>query len=213
MIHYGLPEDLYTFQPEHDNYAVWIAKIESGKAPHLAIALAKAVGMKIGILGPPYNTSHYWKLVQPYVDNKTVFWLRGVDDAQKQKIMSKAKVFISSNDNTWKEHAGITNLESLAMGVPILGFNRINQDCAIVTDKIIEDGKHGFILNYRDSTDQQEILDVGVPLLNRIGEIDRAECRKQFEANWTAELMARRYEYLYERVADGGRFETLEIPF
>lgn len=213
MIHYGIPEDLYRVQPDHDNYAVWIGKIEAGKAPWLAIELAKAAGLKIVLMGPPYNTGCFWKQVAPYIDNESVFWVRGVDDQQKYKIMSKAKVFISSNDNTWKEHAGIVNIEALAMGVPIIGFNRINQDCAIKTDKLIEDGVHGFLLEYNDSNDLNEILSKGVPLLNRIDEIDRQACRKQFEDHFTAELMGLRYDWLYREIAQGKRFETVEIPF
>ena len=213
MIHYGLPRDLYRCELEKDDYAVWIGKIEAGKAPQLAIQLAKAAGLKIVLMGPPYNSSHFWQLVAPYINNQDVFWVRGVDDEMKFKIMSKAKVFISSNDNSWCEDMGIVNLESLAMGTPIIAFNRINQNCAIVTDKIIEDGKHGFILNYKDSNDLQEILDTGVPLINRIGEINPLDCREQFEARFTADLMARRYEWLFEQVVAGARFGEAEVPF
>jgi len=212
MIHYGIPKDLYQFQPEHDNYAVWIGKIEAGKAPSLAIKLAKAAGLKIVIMGPPYSTTCFYNEVAPYIDNEHVFWVRGVDDQQKQKIMSRAKVFISSNANIWREHFGIVNAESLAMGVPIIAFNRINQDCAIKTDGIIEDGKQGFFLNYKDSNNVDEILEKGVPLLNKIHEIDRQECRHQFERHFTSELMAQRYNWLYNQVTQGKRFATVEIP-
>ena len=212
MIHYGIPKDLYQFEPEHNNYAVWIGKIEAGKAPHLAIELAKAAGLKIVLMGPPYSTTCFYNEVAPYIDNEKVFWVRGVDDQQKQKIMSKAKVFISSNANIWKEHFGIVNIEALAMGVPVLGFNRINQDCAIKTDGIVYDGDQGFLLNYNNSDDLQEILDKGVPLLNMIDAIDREDCRKHFEENFTAELMARRYDWLYKEVVQGKRFDTVEIP-
>lgn len=212
MIPYGIPKDLYQFEPEHDGYAVWIGKIEAGKAPRLAIELAKAAGLKIVLMGPPYNTGCFWEQIAPYIDDKTVFWVRGVDDQQKYKIMSRAKVFISSNDNTWKEHAGIVNMEALAMGVPIIGFNRINQDCAIKVDGIIQDGSHGFLLEYNNSNDLNEILGKGIPLLNRIDEIDRRACRKQFEDHFTAELMGLRYDWLYKEIAQGKRFETVEIP-
>jgi len=214
MIHYGLPKDLYQCVTDKDDYAVWIGKIEAGKAPHLAIELAKAAGLKIVLMGPPYNTTHFWQLVQPYIDNESVFWVRGVDDQMKMEIMSKAKVFINSNDNSWCEDFGIVNAESLAMGTPILAFNRINQDCAIVTDKIIEDGKHGFILNYRDSNNLSEILTTGVPLIRRIHEIDPIDCREQFEKRFTADLMARRYEWLFKKVGiHGARFGSAEVPF
>jgi glycosyltransferase involved in cell wall biosynthesis len=212
MIHYGLPKDLYSFQPEHDGYAVWIGKMEGGKAPKLAIELALAAGIKIVLMGPPYNTGCFWEQVAPYLDNPNVFWVRGVDDAQKYKIMSRAKVFIYSNDNTWKEHFGIVLAEALAMGVPVVGFNRINQDCAIVVDGIIHHGRHGYILHYKDSNDTKEILDKGVPYVQSIDRIDRKECREHFEKRFTAELMAKRYEWFYENIMNGMRFGRGEPP-
>lgn len=212
MIYYGLPKDLYTFSPNHDGYAVWIGKIEGGKAPGLAIQLARAAGLKIVVMGPPYNTGCFYDQVAPYIDNENVFWLRGVNDKIKQEVMSRAKVFIYSNDNTWREHFGIVMAEALAMGTPILGFNRINQDCSIVIDKIVEDGVHGYILHYNDSNNVQEILDKGVPLLQKIDQIDRMECRKWFEKRFTAELMASRYEWLYNEIVTGKKFGVAEIP-
>jgi len=215
MIHYGIPKDLYQFEPIPDDYAVWIGKIEGGKNPKAAILLARAVGLPIVIIGPPYNTGSFWQQVGPYIDNKNVFWVRGASDEQKQKIMSKAKVFISSNDNTWREHFGIVNIEALAMGVPILAFNRIGQECAISTDAIIRDGEHGFFLNYKDSNNFEEILATGYPLLQRIiaSEISRQECRDQFEAKWTSEIMAKRYVWFYRHLLQNGDVSAVEIPF
>lgn len=212
MIHYGLPKDLYQLSMEHDGYAVWIGKIEGGKAPEMGIKLAKAAGLKLVVMGPPYNTGVLWSQVMPYVDNENVFWVRGVDDAMKQKIMSRAKVLIYTNDNSWKEHYGLIMIEAHAMGVPVVGMNRIGQDCSVRVDNIIQDGRNGFILDYKDSNQPEPIIEDGVKLLARISEIDRAECRKSFEERFTAELMARRYEWLYEQVAAGARFDTVEIP-
>jgi glycosyltransferase involved in cell wall biosynthesis len=210
-IHYGLPTNLYQPVYEKDNYACWIGKLEGGKYPKAAIELAKAAGLKIVVMGPPYNTNCFWDQVAPYIDNKNVFWVRGVDDEMKQKIMSKAKCFIYSNDNTWKEHFGIVLAEALAMGTPIIAFNRINQDCSVVTDQIVQHGKHGFVLNYKDSNNLNEIIETGLPLIARIDQIDKRECRKWFEERFTIERMADRYEFLYEKIKDGSRFETLDI--
>lgn len=214
IIHYGLPIDLYKYEPCSEDYAVFIGKLEGGKNPETAIKLAKAAGIKIVIIGPPYNTGTFWHEVCPYIDNESVFWVRGASDAQKQKIMSKAKCFISSNDSTWKEHAGIVNMEALAMGVPIIAFNRINQECAIWTDKIIEDGVHGFFLNYEGTGRDEEIIEKGVPLIQKIDQIDRAACRRQFEERFTADLAARRYEWFYQAIlSHGADIGSLNIPF
>ncbi len=213
MIHYGIPKNLYQFVPEKENYICWIGKMEGGKAPGMAAKIAKAAGMKLVIMAPPYNTNVLWQEVVPHVDNKTVFWVRGVDDAMKFKIMSKAKCLLYTCDNSWREHLGIVFLEALAMGTPIVGMNRMGHENSLVLDGIIEDGKHGFLLNHQDSNDPEEVVPMGVDLLNRVHEINPADCREQFEKRFTAELMARRYEYLYNMVAGGGRFGELEIPF
>jgi len=213
MIHYGIPTELYEPCYDPDDYAVWIGKIEGGKAPHLAIEVAKAAGLKIVIIGPPYNTGCFWNKVCPYIDNETVFWVRGADDAMKQKIMSRAKVFISSNDNTWKEHFGIVNAESLAMGTPVLAFNRILQDCAVVVDKIVKHGETGYILDYQDSNDPEPIIEQGKELLKKIDQIDRKRCREDFENRFSADLMGRRWEWFLGKVAEGRKMQSVEVPF
>ena len=81
MIHYGLPKDLYRFNPVKDDYACWLGKLEDGKAPGIGIALATAAGIKLVVMGPPYNSGTFWNEVAPHIDNKNVFWVRGVDDA------------------------------------------------------------------------------------------------------------------------------------
>ena len=212
MIHYGLPKDLYKFQSEKEDYVCWIGKAEGGKYPKAGIELALAAGLKIVVMAPPYNTGIMWDQILPYVDNERVFWVRGVDDAMKYEIMSKAKCLIYSNDSSWREHAGIIMLEAMAMGTPTVGMSMVQKPCSVETDDFILDGVTGHILRYR-SDDIQEILNIGVPLINRIHEIDPADCREQFEKRFTADLMARRYEWLFERVAQGERFGTVEVPF
>ena len=213
MIHYGIPEDLYKFQPDKENYACWIGKVEGGKYPKAAAEIAKAAGLKLVIMGPPYNTGCFFDQVAPYIDNQNVFWVRGVDDKMKYEIMSKAKCFLYTNDNSWKEHFGIVIAEALAMGTPVIACNRVNQDCSVVVDKLITDGENGFVLNYKDSKDLDFMVTKGVELISKLGQIDVKNCRESFEKRFTSKLMARRYEYMYQKINDGSRFNELTIPF
>jgi glycosyltransferase involved in cell wall biosynthesis len=211
MIHYGIPKELYSLEEKKENYVVWIGKIEGGKNPDMAIKIAKASGIKIVIMAPPYNPGYFNKNVLPYIDNKNVFWVRGVDDEVKQKIMSKAKAFIYTNDFTWKEHFGIVMAESLAMGTPIIGMNRQNSPCSIVQDGIIQDGKTGFILNYEGTGRDDFIIDKGVELLKNINKISFMDCRNHFLQNFTSELMGLRYNYFFDKISGGSKFYELEV--
>jgi len=211
-IYYGLPENLYQFQPDKENYACWIGKLEGGKAPRTGIELAKAAGLKIVVMGPPYNSGTFWNEVAPYIDDKDVFWVRGVDDAMKYEIMSKAKCLLYTNNSTWREHAGIIMLEAMAMGTPVVGMSMTQKPCSVETDQFIKDGVNGFVLHY-SSDNLDEIIDTGVPLINQVHTIDPKDCRDQFESRFTAELMARRYEWFFDKIKDGSRFGSVEVPF
>jgi glycosyltransferase involved in cell wall biosynthesis len=62
--------------------------------------------------------------------------------------------------------------------------------------ELIEHGVTGFLVD----TFEEAIAAIG-----RIGEIDRAACRRAVEARFTVERMAERYLALYETILGTGR--------
>ena len=85
----------------------------------------------------------------------------------------------------WVEGFGLNVVEGLAYYKPFLGL----QNGGHVD--IVEHGKHGFL-----TMTPGEL----VPLVNKIGEIDGAECRKRVEEEFTVEKMAQRYINLFQRI-------------
>ena len=213
MIHYGIPEE-YPFSLEHDDYAVWIGKIEEGKGADLAIDIALRAGMRIVIMGNPYDVNYFTQKVAPRIDNDKVIWLRGVNDVIKSKVFQRAKAFISTNTTGWTEYFGIVNIESLAHGVPVIAFSSTQHPSAIAYDEIIEEADQGFFVHYNDTEQEREqLIDYSVARIAEIDKIDRMSCRRRFEEKFTSGLMASRWEYVYEQIQGGNKFEVLEIPF
>jgi len=208
-IYYRLPIDLYQFNEKPDDYVVWIGKIEGGKAPSLAIKTALRANKKIVIMGPPYNTGTFWAEVAPYIDNKKVFWVRGVDDYMKHKIMRNATAFISSNRAGWCEHAGIVGLEAYACGTPIIAFNNIDDPSAIAYDPLMIEGQHGFFVNYTTTEEDESIIEKAANALNSVKTIDRRVCRDYFEQNFTSIIQANKFIHLYEEILKHGNIESI----
>lgn len=89
LIYFGLPKDFYEFSETHDNYAVWCGRMDPGKAPHIAIEIAKRAGIKLILMGPSYHYPYFVDKVWPHIDGENVVWLRGVDDNIKKRVLKK----------------------------------------------------------------------------------------------------------------------------
>jgi glycosyltransferase involved in cell wall biosynthesis len=81
-------------------------------------------------------------------------------------------------------------IEAMACGTPTIAYP------AGSVPEIIEHGVTGFIV--KDET-------AAVAAVDRLGDLDRGEIRRQFEARFTATRMAEDYLQLYTRMAVGVR--------
>ena len=75
--------------------------------------------------------------------------------------------------------------ESNAAGVPIIAMDL--GSCR----EVIADGKTGFLVNN---------VDEAVEVLDKIDQLDRKDCRKHVEENFTIDHMVSNYEKVYEEI-------------
>ena len=112
-----------------------------------------------------------------------------IDAYTKDLLLKHCAAVISCpytiGQKAWIEGFGLNVIEGLAYYKPFLGL----QNGGHVD--IIEHGKHGFI-----TMTPGEL----VPFVDKLSEIDGAECRKRAEAEFTVERMAERYIKLFERI-------------
>ena len=81
-------------------------------------------------------------------------------------------------------------IEAMACGTPVVA-----RPCGSVPE-VIEHGRTGFLAS--------TLLEL-TEAVKRIDEIDRAECRRQFEERFSAGRMAQDYERIYGRLASRRR--------
>jgi len=209
VIPYGIPKDFFGTLEEPENYAVWLGRGDMGKAPDIAMDVAERAGIRLVLMGASYHYPYFKDTVYPRIDNDKFIWLRGVDDEIKFKVMKKAKVYLNPNWCEFHEMFGITNLEALACGVPIIGWANSQQPSAINFEggEIITNGVHGFLNEYENFSpeERERTVQCGVNFLKQIDQIDRNKCHQQYLDKFTSEMMADRHLKYFEIVKERGK--------
>ena len=96
----------------------------------------------------------------------------------------------------WREPFGLVMIEAMACGTPVIAFENGS------VPEVLEDAVTGFIVHSEDQA---------VEALRRIGTLDRARIRGEFERRFTARLMAQNYLKLYARVIESRRMPSLNL--
>jgi glycosyltransferase involved in cell wall biosynthesis len=181
-------------QPEGHNgqpYAAWLGKILPWKGLHLAIRAAKKARIKFvfaGVMDPSdHESKHYFETqIAPHIDGNSVINLGPADHALKNNLLSNASVFL--NPISWDEPFGMTTIESMACGTPVIAFNRG------AMPELISSGKDGFIVD-----DLSSMADA----IKNYAQIDRALCRRTVERRFSAKAMTKGYIKMYTKVING----------
>jgi len=110
-----------------------------------------------------------------------------VDFTTKVEYLSKAKALLYPVQ--YEEFFGITMVEALATGTPIIGFAR-----GSVTE-MVRNGVTGFLVNNVDEMCQA---------MRAIDKLNRGECRRDAEERFSSKIMAKRYKEVYELLNEFG---------
>ena len=163
---------------------VFLSRIESMKGPQLAIAVARASGRRLilaGNRGEVAEQQEFWDHeIAPHLGRDGIEWIGPVNDAEKNALLGRAAAMIVPIQ--WDEPFGIVFPEALACGTPVISCARG------ALPEIITPGVDGFFM---------ETVAEGVAAVRRLGEIDRAACRRKVEAHFTLAVCVEEYLQLY----------------
>jgi glycosyltransferase involved in cell wall biosynthesis len=202
-IAHGYAEDLYQPSYAPGRYLAFCGRFAREKGVMTAIdaAVQSGLPLKIAARRPRADRmeldlrdeSEYWEdIVLPRIRREPlVEYVGEVDEAGKQELYAGALALLFPID--WPEPFGLVMIEALACGTPVLARPRGS------VPEVIRDGITGF---------HCETVSDFVRAIGLVDLIDRAACRAEFEARFTADTMAARYEQVYERATR----ETSESP-
>lgn len=183
-IYNGLSMDHYPFSSEHDGYLLFVGRIAMEKGVHYAIEAAMTLHLPLIIAAKldQKDKPYYDEYIAPYLSDQ-IQWVGEVDEEERNKLMSRAMCFL--HPVTWREPFGLTLIEAMACGCPIVAFNKGS------IPEIVKNGKTGFVV---------EDLDGMLDAIENIAMIERDKCRELTLAKFNVSNMTDRYEAVYQKI-------------
>jgi len=187
-IHHGIPIGDFPYDRQGSDDLLFFGRIHPDKGAADAIRVAQATGRRLSICGIVQDEGYYAREVAPHVDDDQIVYRGPVGGDARVKALGQARALLHLIH--FDEPFGLSVIEAMACGTPVIAYNRGSMP------ELIDHGITGFLV---DSFDE------AVEAVGRVGELDRAVCRRAVEARFSVERMADRYLQLYESILIGRR--------
>lgn len=203
-IYHGLDLSAYEFQPKPEGHLVHFGRVMADKGTDVAIAAAQKAGVPLIIATSEIRANRSQEFfdakITPFVDDETVKLVGFMEGKEKSAYIGSGKAFLFPL--AWEEPFGMVMIEAMACGTPVIAYNRGS------VSEVVQDGLTGFIVDPdgedRPGRSNWIIKEQGiaglVAAVARIGEIDRASCRRRVEERFTNERMVSDYEKVYQSI-------------
>ncbi|BAZ13772.1 group 1 glycosyl transferase [Calothrix sp. NIES-4071] len=205
-VYNGINPDDYPFvaQPlETKPYLAFLGRFSPEKGPQHAIAIARATGWHLKMAGKVdvADTEFFEREIAPHIDGEQIEFLGEVGNSEKVELLGNAKVALFPI--TWQEPFGLVMIESMATGTPVIATNMG------AVPEVIVHGVTGMVCN-----SYEEIA----AMLPQALQLNRHDCRKHVENNFSVARMVDGYEKVYEkiiqdRINQNGRIHAAQIAF
>ncbi len=194
-IHHGLPLASMPFGKQVGEYYALVARLTPEKGISQSIELAQRTRRQVRIAAKvhdPSERTEFDVLVRPFLDDPYVEFLGELLPTQRDPLYAGAYATLMLGG--WPEPFGLTAIESMAAGTPVIARR------AGALPEIIEHGVDGFLV---DDVAEAELAASLIPSL------DRAAIRERALRRFSVERMVDEYEAAYrlllERTAGTGR--------
>lgn len=187
IIYNGVDINDYDFNADvtYDAPLTFLGRIQQEKGTAIAIQVTKKTNQKLVIAGnvpnEPIHQQYFEEQVKPYIDGEQIKYIGPVNNSQKSQLLRNSKAFLMPV--TWDEPFGIVMAEALACGTPVIGFKRG------AVPEVVTNALNGFVCDAE--------VDM-INAINNISSINRATCRQVAEQKFSAGVLAKQYEELYQ---------------
>jgi glycosyltransferase involved in cell wall biosynthesis len=177
----GIDPAGFDFVDRPGEYLVFLGRFHPEKGTHLAIEIAKRAGVRLKIAAIPQDREYFEREVRPHVDGDRVQFLGAVGREARNELLGNALALVHMT--TRPERFGLTMIEAMACGTPVLGARMGS------IPEIVVDGSTGFLC---DSVED------AVGRVPQLAQLERRACRERVESTFSLERMIDRYAGAYQ---------------
>lgn len=184
-IHHGIEVERFSLGAGDGGYLLFLGRIHPDKGTAPAIEAARRAGLPLVIAGVVQDADYYHREVEPHVDGTHVTYVGPVGPDERNRLLGGARALLHLV--AFDEPFGLSVVEAMATGTPIIAYPRGSMP------EIIRPGVSGFLV---DGVDQV------VAAVGAAGGLDRAACRADALARFSADRMVDDYERLFRHIVD-----------
>ncbi|HWR25656.1 MAG TPA: glycosyltransferase [Methanosarcina sp.] len=184
-IPHGIDVESFPFNENPEDYLLFLSRIHRDKGTKEAIEVAKKSGRRLRIAGLIADEAYFEKEVEPHIDGEQIIYEGHVDSELKKELLSNA--YASLHMINFDEPFGLSVVESLACGTPVIAVNRGS------IPELIKDGVTGFLVNN---------VDEATEAVQKIDSISRKKCRQTVEKKFSVDRMVDDYIKVYETILE-----------
>jgi len=181
-IYNGLDLKHFLFNGCPKDYCLFLGRLLPVKGVWEAILATKKAKEKLIIAGIPAEGEYWTKKIKPYL-GKDVKYVGFVPQEKIYKYYGEAKALLCPIQ--WEEPFGLTFIEAMACGTPVIAFDRGS------SREVIKNGKTGFVVKN---------IEEMVKAIKKIDKIKREDCRAWVEKKFTIEKMVENYEKTFYKI-------------
>ena len=191
----GIDLDQYKFDSKGNETMLFVGRLIQSKGPDVAVKLAEELKKPIQVVGDiragKDDKTFGGKLVEKINQSKFAKYQGFIPHSEISSVFSNAKLLLFPISEP--EGFGLTIIESMACGTPVVAYN------LGAVSEIIEDGKNGFLCPPGDYDSLIKAAEKIYNLSDEAYKQMRLACRKKVSEKYTLDLMVSGYEEIYKK--------------
>jgi UDP-glucose:tetrahydrobiopterin glucosyltransferase len=181
----GIDLALYEFCAEPKQQLACLGRISPEKGLEDIVAVAVQTNIPLKIMGKIQDEAYWQKILNDYPTPAPIEYLGFLSTDKMQRVVRECKGLLMAP--RWVEAFGNVAIEALACGVPVISYARGGPA------EIVKDAKTGFLVEPDNVTGL-------VDAVKRLDSIDRYECRKQAETEFSLSALGARFIQWFEDI-------------
>ena len=182
-VYNGVNTNEFTFNSISADYLLFFGRIHSEKGVYESIQIAKKSKRKLIISGLIQDQEYFDLKVKPFINDNDIVYVGNSGPDERNKLLGRA--FALLHPISFEEPFGLSVVEAMFCGTPVIAFNRGSMP------EIILNGKTGFLV---------DTIDEAVEMIGNIKSINRKYCREWVTSKFSRLKMIEAYLEVYDKI-------------